>query len=186
MKNFSIIFNKNTVQGFTRLGFLVRIFIYSGILITLVLPSLEQFSRSSFIKQGETEAQNYLETVNRLQEDYHLEKGYFSNTLSALQIPLIGNSYSIHLISPMIPVVEVDTQSNSSKSSQTLFTIAQPLPQYSKSLRSYIGAVFWADNQENYIAAICQMNKVNTLPQTVPILNSDKTIQCPPGSTLLR
>ncbi|WP_013323088.1 type IV pilin-like G/H family protein [Gloeothece verrucosa] len=184
-KFLSLFFKKKTPHGFTPLGFLVRVFLYSGVIITLVLPSSDILVLANYDPR-DPQPKNHLGAFNRAQQAFHLENGQFADSLTQLQLyrlDQIDQNYQYHWLSSMIPG---DNNNNDRKFIHSKFMMAQPVPEWSGYHKTYIGAVFFDTNKEEFVTGICGMDQVKTLPKTVPILNSDKTIQCPAGSTLIR
>ncbi|ACK69705.1 hypothetical protein PCC7424_1258 [Gloeothece citriformis PCC 7424] len=184
-----LLFNSKTTQGFTPIGFVVRVFLYSGVLVTLLFPSLNDINSHYKRNSGEKQAKTKLQDLHEIQQKHRRQQGTFAYSLNHLPNSkhlLTSPSYTFSILSPMIPSTDSNTLNHSSPSVQSVITIAQPLSAYSNNLRIYIGATFFDEKSNTIQTAICKMNQVNTFPQTVPTLEKNQTLKCPPDSTLVR
>ncbi|HBE16333.1 MAG TPA: hypothetical protein DEG17_06640 [Cyanobacteria bacterium UBA11149] len=188
--------NKNHNQGFTITGLLVRVLLYGSVATTLVLPYYTTecssnchnlFPGANGLKQSQ--AKQFIGSINRQQQAYHLEKGTFADFNSFNQLGLGMKPdrayYRYRILAPMVPVDNLDESVNQTSYFPTSMTaIGQGRKPYIKNnVKNYIGAVFVTkDNTENgTIAAICEMNQKNSLPTTMPKLVNGE-IKCPEGS----
>ena len=112
--------NKNESQGFSLKGLLLRILIYSGVLVNLLLP-LYDFKPNGFpvgywirAKLGESinapviegindaGGLNNINALNRAQEAYFKKTGYFSDSIEKLGVPIRDTErYSYRILSSM-------------------------------------------------------------------------------------
>lgn len=105
-------FNKNESQGLSLKGLLLQILIYSGVLVNLILPFYD-FKSNGFpvvdqsrAKLGETinapDALNNINALNRAQQAYFKETGYFSDSIEKLGVGIRDTErYSYRILSPM-------------------------------------------------------------------------------------
>ena len=187
--------SENQDKGFTRIGWLVRILLYSSVATVLALPFYTPDCSSchnllnSANKARESEGKMYIGSMNRAQQAYYLEKGTFTKSIAdlGLGIKTETNYYSHRILSPMIPVQTLNKSVNKNPSVQTSVTI---ISQSKKPvLRSFIGSVFVIPSKDikekDTIAVICEVQKNNPLPTNMPSL-VNREIQCPKGSEALR
>ncbi|MBW4495577.1 MAG: type IV pilin-like G/H family protein [Oscillatoria princeps RMCB-10] len=194
--------NKNESQGFSLKGLLLRILIYSGVLVNLLLPFYDFRENMFLIFQksidNSVEARNYIGALNRAQEAYYTEKGYFSDSI-LLPNPGImkdrensGNpkepeNYSYQILSPMVPVQELKEPVKPASAPQSVFMLAKAKNTQDK---SYIGVVYTTQKRIKGTetlphSEICEIDRWIPLPSTLPTIK-DGEIQCPPGAHPLR
>jgi len=185
MKKVSEQQNSNEKHHFTKSEWLVRIFLYSCVMLTVVkllYPSNNGYNKSS-------EARTYIGSINRAQQAYYLENYRFADFDSfdelGLGIRTETDYYHYRIISPMMPVQTWDDSKYMANFKEGVLAIAQAKePEF----RQYIGAVFLfktSEHREPITAIICEVNAGVPLPSTLPTL-IDNEIQCPKGTKPLR
>lgn len=180
--------HSNTKHNFTKSEWLIRIFLYSCVMIT-VFKLMNLFDHDHN-KAYNSEAKTYIGSINRAQQAYHLEKGKFADFDSLDQLGLgirtETERYSYRIISPMMPVQTLDESEYIANLQQGVVAIAQPKK---PELNQYIGAVFVTKiaetQEETTMAVVCEVNANVPLPSTLPML-IDNEMQCPKGTKLLR
>ncbi len=104
-------FKKNDIQGFSLKGLLLRILIYSGVIVNLILP-LYDFKSNRFLVDGtlaklietinDPGAMHNINALNRAQQAYFTERGYFSDSIEKLGVGIRDTGrYSYRILSPM-------------------------------------------------------------------------------------
>jgi hypothetical protein len=196
-------FKKNESQWVSLKGLLLRILIYSGVLVNLILPFYDFRENMFLIFQksidNSVEARNYIGALNRAQEAYYTEKGYFSDSILLPNPGIMKDrdnsghpkepeNYSYQILSPMVPVQELKEPVKPASAPQSVFMLAKAKNTQDK---SYIGVVY--TTQERRIkgtktlphSEICEIDRWTPLPSTLPTIK-DGEIQCPPGAHPLR
>ena len=178
--------NQDNTKGFTFPGFLVRVFLYSSVLITLLLP-FQNFDSDCFLcfrldnarKAKEAEARTYINNINRAQKNYYIEKGKLILNLPDLNLGIEQDSenYSYRILTPM--------QSQESELKQVVI-VAQSKK---RNLNSYLGAIVIITEastddgkmEDGHILAVsCEIKPYQPLPTKLPRVANNKLI-CPPG-----
>ncbi len=125
--------------GFTLLGFLTRIVIYSSVIDTLLMPTYygnKQQSRN-------LDPKTHLERMGDAQEAYYQKNGVFAERLNQLENSKIqqeSNNYTFRLVSEMNPVSTLnDGELKSSADLDRKMIVAQAKKSYQE---SYIAIVF--------------------------------------------
>ena len=141
---------KKKDQGFTLIELLVVIIII-GILSAIALPSF--LNQANKAKQSE--AKQYVGTLNRVQQSYYLEKSKFASNLTDLANPVPS------------------TTDNYAYTFTTTDTNVVNLGQTSKTaLKSYVGmvaiSVVTASSDATTTAVLCENNTPGTTPPTSP------------------
>lgn len=190
--------SENRDKGFTKMGWLVRIFLYGSVAATLSFPYYNHYrgcSGHNWFAQVNcsraSEAKQYIGSMNRAQQAYYLEKGTFANFKSfndlGLGINTETDSYSYRILSPMVPVQSLNESEQESTSLPTSVTmVSQKKGSY---FNQYIGSVFVTKTKENNedmtIAVICEVKGKNSLPTSMPKLVNGEA-KCPEGSEAIR
>lgn len=125
----------------------------------------------------QTEAKQYILSINSGQQAFFLEKSKFATNLDdlAVGVPATTDFYTYQIL----------PQKNANKSA-----IAVAKPKVS-GLRSYTGAVFLVKDGNSKelitVSAICESEQPTTTPPAAPNppKNSNETVKCPSGSKLL-
>lgn len=105
-------FHKNALQDFSLKGVLLRILIYSGVMVNLLLPFYDfnsngfpvlDPSRVKLVKMiNESQAMDNINALKRAQEAYYKERGYFSDSIEELGLKLRDTKiYSYRILSGM-------------------------------------------------------------------------------------
>jgi type II secretory pathway pseudopilin PulG len=125
-------------------------------------------------RQGrESEAKQYIASMNRAQQAFYIEKEKFATALDELGLGIKPETenYSYQIV----------PQSGSMPS--TMVTAKAKNPE----LKSYTGAVFAIKvNDENTtVSVMCETDKPSTAPPAMPVApkNAEEEIQCPAGSS---
>lgn len=178
--------NQDSTKGFTLPGFLVRVFLYSSVLTTLLLP-FQNFDSDCFLcfrndsarKAKEAEAKTYINNINRAQRNNYLEQGKLILNLPDLNLGIEQDSqnYSYRILNPMnaqeSPVKQVVVTAQSKK----------------RNLNSYLGEIVIISEvstddgkiKDGQILAVsCEIKPYQSLPTKLPRLANNKLI-CPPG-----
>ena len=113
-------------QGFTLIELLVVIIII-GILSAIALPSF----LSQVNKAKQSEAKQYVGTLNRSQQAYYLEKAQFASDLTQMANPIPAETKNY--------LYEIGTPSEGINASVVVYGTARP---EISSLKSYSGGVF--------------------------------------------
>ncbi|NES20191.1 MAG: hypothetical protein F6K41_14985 [Symploca sp. SIO3E6] len=181
----------NQKHKFTKSEWLIRIFLYSCVLITIFqlinnfLPDNGENKAYQSKQIYQLQAKTYLRSIHRAQQAYYLKKGKFVNFESFQELRLRHGTetkgYYYRILSPMMPVSTLNKLEQSTNFEQGVVAIAQPKK---PELKQYIGAVF-VTKEETTIATICEVNAGVPLPPTLPTL-IDNEIQCPQETELLR
>jgi type IV pilus assembly protein PilA len=148
-----ILSKKKDSEGFTLIELLVVILII-GILSAIALPSF--LSQSAKAKQ--TEAKNFVGTVNRAQQAYRMENQNFTSTIADLQVNIpttqltdtSGNFYYFYSIT-------------NATGDSTTFT-ARPVNAESTTLRAYAGGVTVLGSGQTAAAACMTTAPASTAP----------------------
>jgi hypothetical protein len=186
------LFKKNTLQGFTSPAMLLRMFIYGGIFMNLILPfynyethsfsSSDKFLYSDF--HTTSDAKSNIENMNSAQAYYFLENKAFSYSFQELPLSIEAenNLYSYQILSQMVPVQTLSKEGESASDSGTVVMVAQA--KYPR-LNSYIGMVSTLKDSNtqkvHLISVVCEVDTNTALPTTMPIV-IDGDIQCPKAS----
>ncbi len=183
-------FKRNNTQGLNLPGLLLRIFLYSGIFVNLLLPFYSFRSNSfswwddSFEEDGYSAVKNYMDLVSRGQSNYYLKHGNFSHSIDYLNLKIIGeiDKYTYRILSPMVPMQTSDKQGETAPEPEIVVMLAQAkFP----TLKSYMAMVSTLKQKDShnvlFVTAICEINSLTPLPSTMPTL-TDGQIQCPNGS----
>jgi len=178
------IFIQNSDRGFTVSGFLLRLFLYSGVVSTLFLP-VYNFEKGCWNCHNHqlSEGKNLIGTLNRAQQAYHFEKMSFADTVDLLQLGLKSDFYRFRILSPMIPTQNLNESEESTKDEDRVFMFAQFDTPGKNNVPNFIGGMFYSQGQ--YLSIVCQSDLPSTLPTSMPILNQEKA-KCPEGWTILR
>ena len=185
-------FKKNTLQGFTSPAMLLRMFIYGGIFMNLILPfynyethsfsSADKFLYSDF--HTTSDAKSNIENMNSAQAYYYLENKAFSYSFQELPLSIEAenNLYSYQILSQMVPVQTLSKEVESASDSGSVVMVAQA--KYPR-LNSYIGMVSTLKDRNTQkvrlISAVCEVDTNTPLASTMPIV-IDGDIQCPKAS----
>ena len=181
--------NKNT-KSWNRPSLTVRICIYSGIFINLLLPFYNYRTNSfgwweDFLdSDAYTEAKKSIETLNSDQSYYYLDQGKFSDSIQELLLGIKTetNHYSYRVLASMAPVPTLNEAREVTPKTESVIMVAQA--KYPR-LNSYIGIVSTLKDQDTQktmpISAVCEIDGHMPLPSTMPILTQGE-IQCPVGS----
>ncbi len=183
---------KNNIQGFTKIGLLVRMFLYSSVTAALLIPSYirpcrcchQPFSPCKGARQSE--ARQNLGATTRAQQAYFLENGVFTHSWEKLGVGIKTQTYNYHyrLAAPMGPVQTLNNPKESVPYFESIVSTATPKNVY---IKSYTGAVFAIKDKASKelltLATLCETNKPfpAPLPSTLPTLYNQE-IQCPKGS----
>ncbi len=178
--------NQDSSKGFTIPGFLVRVFLYSSVLATLLLP-FQNFDSDCFLcfrhggarKAKESEGRTNLDAINRAQKKSYLETGKLTLDLPDLKLGIAqdGSNYSYRILTPMQP--------QESELKQVV-AIAQSKE---RNLNSYLGAIViipkaYTDDgkmEDGHILAVsCEIETYQPLPTKLPNVVNNK-LTCPPG-----
>lgn len=192
-KLLSVLRPRNSKQSLISPSFLLRLFIYGGIGVNLILPFYNfhsnSFQRQRYLpsQQIDLHAKNFIVSLNQAQENYYLSHGHFSASIQDLKLDttLNSNTYSYRIVStmPLSLAQPLAQPQNSDSNIEQVIMIVQ-----SKELRlnSYMGVVYSFSNNSNVhsIAAVCKIPRYMPLPTTMPILRKN-TIQCPSGTIQL-
>src|SRR5919199_3106522 len=185
-------FKKNTLQGFTSPAMLLRMFIYGGIFMNLILPfynyETHSFSRADKFLYSDfhttSDAKSNIENMNSAQAYYYLENKAFSYSFQELPLSIEAenNLYSYQILSQMVPVQTLSKEGESASDSGTVVMVAQA--KYPR-LNSYIGMVSTLKDSNtqkvHLISVVCEVDPNTPLPATMPIV-IDGDIQCPKAS----
>jgi hypothetical protein len=190
-------FNKNESLGGCMKGLLLRILIYSGVLVNLLLPLYDfkshglqwkaDFDEEKRIDNGK----NRISSLNRYQQAYYIERGdFFSDSIEKLGAGIRDTErYSYRILSPMVPAQELkDRVQPATPAAEIVFMLAQAKhPSYP----SYIGVVHTSQKGINQgksetlvNSAICEIDSWTPLPSTLPTLKAGE-IKCAPGTSLV-
>lgn len=172
--------------GFTFPGFLVRIFLYSSVLTTLLLP-LAHFDSGCFFcihddtpNTRETEGKTYAGSINRAQQAYYLDNGEFSLDFQelGLGIALNTDNYGLRILAPMSSK-EIGLQNDL----QQVVTIAQAKEENLSSYLGYVVDIFDASSgavKPQPTGILCEIKPDQPLPTTMPKIIGGKLV-CPQG-----
>jgi len=156
---------KKADEGFTLIELLVVIIII-GILSAIALPSfLNQANKAK-----ESEAKQYVGSMNRQQQAYYLEKDEFTGSLAQLGLGIASETENyVYGISTNATFTGVTNYGNGASKSDTL--------------RSFIGGVqtarVGAASEATTLAVLCQSNDVNSTPVQVSYSNASTGPGCP-------
>jgi hypothetical protein len=193
-------FKKNPTKGTNLSGLLVRLFLYGGIFVNLLLP-FYNFQSNSLGWWGDSrensivsEPKRNIRRILTAQRDYYAKHGKFSSAIEDLNIGIKAESaqYSYRILASMMPD-QTSTQAKGSSSGlenkvaivqanypllESQVAIAQAKYPF---LKSYIGVVYSYPRQIPTTSKICEMNFLTSLPSAMPNFTSSG-IQCPAGS----
>lgn len=187
-------FHKNALQGFSLKGLLLRGFIYSGVLINLILPLYDFNSHDLWGKSNHEKklrsliyGKQQISILSRAQLAYYTEKGYLSDSIEELGVGIRDTkTYSYRILSPMVPAQELKEPVLPTRAPKIVFMLAQAKNPYYK---SYIGVVYPTQKGINQgksetllNSAICEIDSWTPLPSTLPTIKAGE-IQCPPGAS---
>lgn len=170
----------------------VKLSIYSGALISLILPFYDLechcfFPKNTPEKGTSTEGIQFIRTLVKGQQAYFVENGEFTFNLEELQLGIKPETdhYSYQILEPMVPVQSVSYPLPEPPGDR-IFMIAQSKqPQYQP---SYFGAVFLIIDPDSLekrpVGLICQSEMGDSSRSELPQRFGDK-ISCPPGSKTL-
>ena len=147
------LFNKNDPGDFTKIGLLVRIFLYSCVAGAVLLPSYIRPCRYNYChwllwqttRSPQVEAPNTIGALNRAQQAYNLEVGRFA-TIEKLGVGIKTetSNYSYHIL-PNGPVQTSNDPKELAPSFEAVINTAQPkIP----NIRGYIGVVWTIQDKE--------------------------------------
>jgi len=160
--------NKTTDGGFT----LVELTIVLMIITILSAIALPKFARCKPYKAMQSEAKQYLSSINRAQQAYFAEKGAFSNSINPLGIGIKTETTNYNY------------SAIATKNAAFSYGVSR-----SNNLRSYVGAVFLlpvsqaANDAKTTVSILCETNTFerNTQPPN-PIIENDVPV-CAAGSS---
>ncbi|MBW4493341.1 MAG: type IV pilin-like G/H family protein [Oscillatoria princeps RMCB-10] len=186
---------KNDTGGFTKIGLLVRIFLYSCVAGAVLLPSYIRPCRcntchillSKTTCSPQVEGRNNIGALNRAQQAYNLEVGGFA-TIENVGVGIKPEStiYSYHIILPNGPVQTSNDPKESAPSFEAVINIAQPKVPH---IKGYMGVV-WTDTDMNTsqsitMAILCEEAQPSTFvsPRIAPFIppRSNGEDTCPKG-----
>ncbi|MGB3693758.1 MAG: type IV pilin-like G/H family protein [Spirulinaceae cyanobacterium] len=176
---------QQSIKGFTFPGFLVRVFLYSSVLTTLLLP-FQKFDPNCFLciqnnstdEDKQSEAKTKINSVNLAQQTYYARNNQFSIDLSGLALERYKDTvdYSYQIVTPMEPQ-ELAPQYEF----QQIVNIGQAKK---ANLSSYLGSVVAIPNAsaetDKTIAVLCKIKPNQALPTIMPKIVEDKLV-CPEG-----
>lgn len=182
-------FAKNKDKDRNKSSHFVRIFIYSGIFINLIIP-FYNYQTNSFgwwgnvVDETTLDAEAFMKNMNDAQAEFYLNQAKFSNSIQelTLDLPIKNRHYHYRILSPMVPVQSIEEEKNAIQNSDQVIMVAQSsYPQ----LNSYIGMVATLkeknNSKVNLISTLCKTEKNTPLPSLMPIVVKGE-IQCPQGS----
>jgi type IV pilus assembly protein PilA len=159
---------KKNDGGFTLVELIIVLMIIT-ILSAIALPSFLDCS----LKARQSEAKQYLSSMNRAQQAYFAEKGAFSNSLTALGLGIktqtTNYKYSI----------------SATKNAAFSYAVSS---HERKSLTSYVGAVFLvavspaANNEKTTVSILCEATSFGKTQPANPILQKGVPV-CAAGSS---
>lgn len=193
-------FKKNPTKGTNVSGLLLRLFLYGGIFVNLLLP-FYNFQSNALGWWGDarensivSEPKRNIRTILTAQRDYYAKHGKFSNSLEELDIGIKTESaqYNYQIVAQMIPTQPLNQAKGSSSKLQDKMAIVRaeyPLLERQIAiaqakypfLKSYIGVVYSYPGRIPTTSKICEINFLAPFPSTLPNFTSDG-IKCPPGS----
>jgi len=169
----------------------LRMFVYacmgtSAMLLVYDFENDSWYGMNQARKAHQAEGKQYIHTMNRGQQAYYAENNNFSNSIDnlGLGIKTDTSAYSYRILSPMIPVQNVEELKPYPVDEKIKITFATPQNTY---LKSYMGIVWTLPNDDytTTTSAICQQKKEQILyPSILPEI-SDNQISCPPGFEVL-
>jgi len=159
--------NKTTDGGFTLVELTIVLMIIT-ILSAIALPSFLGCSN----KAKQSEAKQYISSMNRAQQAYFADKGAFSNSLTALGLGIKTQT------------INYNYSAIATKTAAFSYGVSR-----SNNLRSYVGAVFLlpvsqaANDAKTTVSILCETNTFerNTQPPN-PIIENDVPV-CAAGSS---
>jgi type IV pilus assembly protein PilA len=195
------LFNKNDHGCFTKMGLLVRMFLYSCVAGVLLLPDYIRpcccchfLSFNCCLCSKATEARNNIGALNRAQQAYYVEKGTFAGSIEKLGVGIRTETinYSYHISASSGPVQTSNDPKESAPSFEAVILIAQPKV---TNIKGYMGVVLtdtdMNTSQSITRAILCEQEQPvsSPLPSPMPPSSmptlSNGTPQCPQGWVIL-
>jgi hypothetical protein len=193
-------FKKNPTQGTNVSGLLLRLFLYGGIFVNLLLP-FYNFQSNSLGWWGDarensivSEPKRNIRRILTAQRDYYAKYSKFSNSLEELNLRIKTESaqYSYQIVAQMIPTQTLNQAKGSASKLENKVAIVQaeyPLLERQITiaqakypfLKSYMGVIYSYPRQIPTTSKICEINFLASFPSTLPNFTYDG-IKCPPGS----
>lgn len=193
-------FKKHPTKGTNLSGLLVRLFLYGGIFVNLLLP-FYNFQSNSLGWWGDSrenslisEPKHNISKILTAQRDYYAKHGKFSSSWEELNLGIKTESaqYSYQLVAQMIPTQTLNqTKESSSKLQDKMAIVRAEYPLLESQvaiaqakypfLKSYIGVVYSYPKQIPTTSKICEINFLASFPYTLPTFTSSG-IECPSGS----
>ncbi|MEG4319856.1 MULTISPECIES: type IV pilin-like G/H family protein [unclassified Microcoleus] len=153
-------------------GSLLKIlFIYFPLLVVILATiALPELARCRPYKAMQSEAKQYVSSINRAQQAKHADYGAFSNSITALGIGIKTQTTNYNY------------SAIATKNAAFSYAVSR-----SDNLRSYIGAVFLlpvspANNDKTTVGILCEANSPGKTQPPNPILHYDGFV-CADGST---
>ncbi|MEG4283706.1 type IV pilin-like G/H family protein [Microcoleus sp. A006_D1] len=157
--------HKKIDGGFTLVELIIVLMII-GILSAIALPSFLGCGN----KAKQSEAKQYISSMNRAQQAYFADKGAFSNSITALGLGIKTQT------------INYNYSTLSTKNSAFSYGVAR-----SNNLRSYVGAVFLvpvspaANNKKTTVSILCEANSPENTQPPNPITENDVPV-CAAGT----
>ncbi|MCW6051919.1 type IV pilin-like G/H family protein [Microcoleus sp. A2-C5] len=158
--------NKKNDGGFT----LVELTIILMIITILSAIALPEFARCRPYKAMQSEAKQYVSSINRAQQAYFGEKGAFSNSINPLAIGIKTETTNYNY------------SAIATKNAAFSYGVSR-----SNNIRSYVGAVFLlpvspANNDKTTVGILCEANSPGKIQLPNPILQNNVPV-CAAGSS---